>query len=466
MNVGTILWIVIIIIICMIIIKDKIKMNKSGIKVKSDSDSDPDPENRISLEKKQQLSEEKTENPAVALNDTDINNRFSETENSLEILSLSLQKGFKILRFIIIILAVFFLFSNIYRVEEGTIAIHARFGKILKKNGTCAVKSGGPYFAFPAPIDTIIKIPTTMQSVSVDKAFWMDNNSESELQIIEKQQNKRDDRPSMSYLAPGIDGSLITGDKNIVQGQWSVNFQLDYNSNLHENNNSPELFIQNVGTMKNAGIIVRNAVEQAIVNVVAQLTVEEFVRGDIDNKLIIKNAMKILDSLNTGIRIVHLSPERYTVPKWLTDDFQAVNRAQSEKASQIETAKRYRSEILNESAGADFQKIIDAISTYEKEFSKMTPIEKMAKEKIISFLLRSREMGGSVSEIINDSIIYKTQTVEFVKGSSNRFEKLFEQYKENPAILRNRLMQDTFQKVFSGNVKTFYLPPDRKKKVQ
>jgi regulator of protease activity HflC (stomatin/prohibitin superfamily) len=266
----------------------------------------------------------------------------------------------------------------------------------------------------------------------------------------------------MSYsLTPGYDGSLITGDKNIVQGKWSVNFQL----NGVSDSNAPELFIKNVGNMQKARFIVTRAVEQAIVKVAAQMTVENFVKGKINNELIKKYSNRILDLLQSGLQINHISPETYSVPRLLINDFQAVNLAQSEKASEIEEAKRYSSEVLNETAGSDFQQIINAINSYDKKQAEMSLLEKNSGLEKISTLLNSPETGGRVSELLNNSKIYRTQTVEFVKGSSGRFAKLLEQHSQNPNILRNRLLQDTFEAVFSGNVKTYYLPTDKNKKI-
>lgn len=148
--------------------------------------------------------------------------------------------------------------------------------------------------------------------------------------------------------------------------------------------------------------------------------------------------------------------------------FQEVNQSQSEKASTIEAAKRYRAKILNETAGADFPTIIAAINSYEIESRSHSPEAKHKKEQALSNLskvLRSAKVGGLVAEQINNAKAYKTQTVELVKSSSNRFQQLLPQFTENPKIMQDRLMQYTFQKIFSGNVKTFYLPQDKKKTI-
>lgn len=374
-----------------------------------------------------------------------------EREMFADILSASLRKGLRILQLLMLVLAVIFLFSNIYWVEEGFVGIHCRFGKISGSD-EFAVSPGGPYFALPAPIDRVIKIPTTMQNVAVDKAFWVEETTESA-----NSGDADDRRENNDYLVPGTDGSLITGDRNLVQGQWAVDFQLD-RAKLKD-------FINNISTMENARKLVCDAVEQAVVKVVAQLSVDDFIRGNIDNEKIKSYAGEILKKLDSGISINNVAQKRYTVPKLLLYSFQSVNRAESEKASLIERAKRYRSAALNEAAGRDFQSIIDAVNEYEKAVQAKDANKIAAADRDITDKFSNLVSGGEASQALDSARIYKTQTIEEVKGSAMRFAKLLEQHSHNPVILENRLLQDSLQSVFSGNVKTFYLPQDESKTI-
>lgn len=57
---------------------------------------------------------------------------------------------------------------------------------------------------------------------------------------------------------------------------------------------------------------------------------------------------------------------------------------------------------------------------------------------------------------------YRTFIIESTRGASRRFELMLAEYSVHPVIFRNRLIQDTLQMVFGGNVKTFYLTPGTK----
>ena len=147
-----------------------------------------------------------------------------------------------------------------------------------------------------------------------------------------------------------------------------------------------------------------------------------------------------------------------TISSSLQDDFRAVNQAESEKAEQIEAAKRYRAEILNETGGADFQAIIEAISHYEKTVHDGDSQHQKTAETEIIRLLRSDLAGGRGAEQFSAARAYKTAVIEATRGAAQRFEMMLTQYAANPRIVRHRLVQNTLQTVFSGKVKTFYLP--------
>ncbi len=385
-----------------------------------------------------------------------------DNTSSLDALNISLRRGFNVLKLLMIILAVIFLFSNIFWVDEGFVAVQTRFGRIVDRNSSCVTRPGGPYFALPAPMDRVLKLPTTLRKVDINNAFWLEEGIEKEF-LPQSGANGQDYRNPGDTLVPGYDGSLITADKNVVQGQWAVNYQLDCCAGDSKDNDMLRDFVNNVGTMNNADQLVRKIIIESLVKVVAQTTVDDFIRGKINYTQLAKYAQAKLDRLNTGIILRSITGKKYTVALCLQDDFRAVNLAQSEKAEQIESAKRYRSRILNETAGAGYETLIGAIYRYEAAVTTHDK-QKIAKaSKVLSRMLRSNVVGGRISETFSRGISYKTQVVESTRGASQRFELMLSEYNAHPVIFRNRLVQDALQSVFSGHIKTFYLPPSNGK---
>lgn len=262
--------------------------------------------------------------------------------SSIDSLSRALNVGFRVLKILMMVLAVVFLFSNIFWVSEGNVAVQARFGKIVGRDLASLRPPGGPYLAFPYPLDKIIRIPTTIQKISLFKAFWSEKDAT---------EPTFDDRPETEGLRPGVHSSLVTADKNIVQGVWIIHYKLDFRTGDSKGGASVTDFICNVVSMKRAEAIIRRIAHAAIVRVVSQTNVADFVAGKIDNNKIKQLIAARLTQLKTGLKVTSVSTNKYAAPKILVPDFQVVNQAESQKALAIEKASRHRVSTLNELAG-------------------------------------------------------------------------------------------------------------------
>src|SRR5690606_8107701 len=105
--------------------------------------------------------------------------------------------------------------------------------------------------------------PTTTQKVRLDKAFMFDTDQRSEGQTLDEMAG----RP----LNPEKDGSLLTGDANIVHARWQIEFRI--------NEDRAEEYIENVGNIALANRLVRFAAEQGAVYAAANVTADEFIRN-------------------------------------------------------------------------------------------------------------------------------------------------------------------------------------------
>ncbi len=373
--------------------------------------------------------------------------------DSYEWLAAALKTGFLILKVCMIILGIAFLFSNIYWVPEGYIAVHTRFGNILDEHSKPVRIPGGPYFALPFPVDNIIRIPTTIQNCAVNKAFWIENLEGT----TDATQN--DNRYHSESFRPGEEGSLITADKNLVQGVWNIHFKIDYTLSQGLFSQQVIDFIKNTGSMDNAMHILSTVSQEAVVSTVAQTTVSDFVLGNINNSAIAKQINKKLELLHSGLKVTDVSSARYAVPKKLTKDFQAVTQAESEKALEIEKAVRYRVSTLNELAGEEWEELLQAIHSYELAEESNNDNARQEKFNAAKRLLLSNRVGGLVTERINKARIEKTQIIEQARAAAERFNKLLPSYRKNPVIMRNQLLQDILKEIWASRTVTTYTFP-------
>lgn len=351
----------------------------------------------------------------------------SESARALE---ESLKSTFGILKYVMLTLLAAFCLSGLYFVEEGTVAVHTRFGNIINGQESGVIEPGGPYFAFPSPIDEVIRIPTTLQEINLQKVFWTHN-----------------------------DEPLLTGDKNIVHAKWSATFRVQHDAAGGQNHAAPLLFVKNTGTMKNGRIVVENVLEQAVVQIVAQSRVEDFYQGKIKTGAVRCLAQQALDRLRSGITLTSVALRDRTVPQEVSGDFQAVNRAESEKASKIESAQQMRAKTMNRVAGSGYPILLDTLKDYER--AKKAGDDKAIRdiETTINDLLLGDEVGGKVAAAIQDARTYHTRTVQTLRGAAGRFQEMLALYNENPDLFKHRQTQDGLERIFRGDIKSYYLPP-------
>jgi regulator of protease activity HflC (stomatin/prohibitin superfamily) len=393
------------------------------------------------------------EKPTDSNPDTVMASDDTEAVSSLDSLSRAIGVGFRVLRVLMVVLAVVFCFSNIYWVPEGFVAVQTRFGKIVGEKGAAVRLPGGPYLAFPYPMDKIVRIPSGIQKVTISKAFW----SEAEPVLA-----KIDDRPETESLRPGVHGSLLTADKNIVQGIWTVHYKLETGGDTGSAATAAN-FVRHVGTMERAAEIIRRVAQSAIVRVVAQTEVADFVAGNIDNQAIKHLITTRLNQLHAGLAVTGVTASQYAVPKKLMADFQAVNQAESQKALSIEKASRQRVSTLNELSGSGWQELLEAIEAHEQALEKGDPIAEGAAFVAARGILLAGNVGGAVGQMLDEAKSEKTTTIQRARAATARFTELLLAYKENSEVLKSQLVQDTLWKIWSDiSVDALYLPPGQK----
>jgi regulator of protease activity HflC (stomatin/prohibitin superfamily) len=362
----------------------------------------------------------------------------------------ALRATFGILKYVMLVLATMFALSGIYFVDEGTIGIHTRLGRIHRGRDAAVVEPGGPYFALPAPVDEVHIASTAMQEIVLESAFWFDDYGSENSRPLEKQQAAR-------ALDPGKHGSLLTGDQNIVHARWSASFQIERERDGIAANGLR--FFRNVGTMSRAEKLVREALQRAAVRAVAHTKVEDFYKGSVDTDAIRVHMQADMDRLESGLHIVTVSLQDGTVPLAVLREFQAAGQAESEKARRIEEARQEREHILNHAAGSNYESLIAALDAYEWARGAETPKAVAEAEAVIDDLLLSDDTGGAVASMIRRAKTDRTRTVEFVRGASQRFQAMLQLHDENPSLYRSRQTQNALERIFRGNVRSFHLPP-------
>ena len=378
----------------------------------------------------------------------------------------ALQVSFALLKVAMVVLLLIYLGSGVFRVQEQTRAVRLVFGQIVKgDDGANLIYGPGLYFGMPYPIGEVIQVSVTSQTLRLDKPFWF----EVQERDIGKDIAELAEQYANRALNPEIDGSLLTGDANIVMGRYQVTWKVS----------DPALFIEHVGLaaaeesfepLARAENIVRNAAERSIVHAVAEVTADAFISGGAgtNSEKAARLTQGLLDALRSGIAIERIETVRYIPPPSAYTAFQAVSNAESQRANQINQARQEAARTLGETAGMATEALIDLIEQYENaveagetesalQFKRQ--IDDALAEKIVPVEGGGLEIGGSVAQRINQAEAYRDRAREQVKAEAQAFTDLLGAYRENPRILVNRLWQNTRERVLtSAGVETIYAP--------
>ena len=124
-------------------------------------------------------------------------------------LAEALQSSFKIVRVFMVILASAFMCSGITKVNENEQALLLRFG-VYKSPPL----SPGLHFAWPYPIDEIVKIAVEKERPLESNVGWLTN-----------EEDPQEPQDSFSF-APDYDGYALTGDGNTIHIKASATYSL------------------------------------------------------------------------------------------------------------------------------------------------------------------------------------------------------------------------------------------------
>jgi modulator of FtsH protease HflK len=374
--------------------------------------------------------------------------RFDPAQQSL---AEALKVSFGILKIAMAALVVAYLFSGTFSVGSNEMAVRLRFGEFVGSPGQ-QVLERGTYLAAPFPIEQVIKVDTRPITIDLDREFWFEPLESSVGTTREAMRAGR-----AGPLNPARDGSLLTGDFNIAHARWKVTYRVV----------DPVAYITNVGRPKLAEEIVRCAVQQGIVQAVAQLPADELLKGVVNRETATGVAQRRLDDMQTGVAIDTLALDQVTPPLAVVGSFDAVTTAETTRSQLIVSAQQERARILGETAGEGAEGLLALLAEYEEATEtaaadEITEIDRRIDDAMFQLQVGDARIGGDVARTINTAETYRTQVVERVKAEREMFERLLPQFRETPRIILSRLWADARESILTGDVETFYTPAGQK----
>jgi len=243
------------------------------------------------------------------------------------------KSGSKPIGLILIILALVWVASGLYRVLPDEQGVVLRFGKFVKTT------QPGLNYHIPMPIESV-------QTPKVTKVNRMDIGFRSE----------RDSGFTSGAVADVPEESLmLTGDENIVNIDFSVFWVIKDAGKFLFKIQDPQ------GTVKAAA-------ETAMREVIAKSNIQPILtegraKIEIETQEIIQS---ILDEYNSGIQITQVQTQKADPPDQVIDAFRDVQAARADMERSKNEAQAYANDVIPRARG-EAQKILQAAEAYKKE---------------------------------------------------------------------------------------------------
>jgi len=311
-------------------------------------------------------------------------------------LSDALQSSFRIVRFLMVVLVVVFFSSGIFTVNPNEVAIKLRFGRPVG-TGNEQLLRPGLQWAFPAPIDEIIRIPIGQSHTVVSTVGWPP---------ITAQQEAAGERPvAYGVLRPDADGYTLTGDGNIIHCRTTLKYRI-----------RPEAASRYHFDYLGLTNILQHALDNALIYASARSTAEGALYRDkiAFNDLVKARFTRHLEDLAIGI-LIETEDIQTMAPEDVREAFDAVLTAQQTAQQRISESEAYARGVTNNAL-------------------------------------------GQASSIVIDGVTSSNQLVKTIAAEARRFEDQLPHYHANPLLFRQRLLTETLARVHTNAQLKVFMP--------
>jgi len=385
----------------------------------------------------------------------------AQVENAMQLdaanqsLADALRLVFTGIRFAMVGLLLYFVFSGFQMIKETESGIRLLFGRVTGDN-----LPSGPRFSWPYPMGEMLRVDTGAITLELEDSFMPQLTADQKkLPIAQVAQ-----QGVKLTLKPGEDGSLITGDSNIAHTKWKILY-------LRQR---PRDFVEHI-LPEDEKSIVRAAVEQGVVQAVSTIGIDDLLKqssGDLGSVATRAReiAQRTLDTLKSGIEIRQLTLQEKFQPLTVFAEFSGVQEASQRASEHRSTAETRAKGILNEMAGEAYPLVIAQIDLYEGAVEKKDVAEQERILATINALLEgkpvkigeteyARKASGRITSVLNEANQYRTTIVSQRRAELSSFESKLKQFKSNPDVVIQRDWADAMAVLLARpTVEIFALP--------
>ncbi len=253
--------------------------------------------------------------------------------------------------------------------EEGVVL---RFGEFHR------TEQPGLNYHIPYPVERLIKVPVTVV-----------NRVEVGLRSLGR-------TGSASVREVPEESLMLTGDKNIVdihfEVQWKINNAKDFLFNVHQ----PEATVKSVSESAMREVVGRTPITDALAEGKFQIQNE--------SRALLQQT---LDDYGAGIQVMEVQMRKVDPPGSVIDAFRDVETADADRERMINQAETYRNDIIP----------------------------------------RAR---GEAERVVQEAEAYRGEIVARAQGEASRFSAVYDEYRRAKDVTRKRIYLDTMEEVLRG----------------
>lgn len=278
-------------------------------------------------------------------------------------LAEALRSSFAIIKVVMVVLVAVFLLSGFFTVGPQEKAILLRFGHPVGE-GEKALLGAGAHWAFPYPIDEVVRVPITELQQVRSSVGWFFQTPEQEALGQEP--------PAGPSLNPAVDSYALTADGNIVHVRATLSYRIQ----------DPVRYVFGFVNVSNA---VQSALDNALLATAARFGVDDLLTRDRlgFQEAVRRRVEQLIAAQDLGIVVEQCSVVSRP-PRQVTQAFQNViaagqnrdrllNEARSEASQTLSRAEAEAAGRL-ETARAERSRLIASVRSDAETFSRLLPL--------------------------------------------------------------------------------------------
>ncbi len=366
-------------------------------------------------------------------------------------LNAALRSGFNVLRILMLVLLAAYFMSGWFQVDAGQQGLIARFGRLLQNENRGSPLFGthifgpGAHFSLPEPFDQKIRLTGEVLRMQIDTFVFFREDAKSAPRSL------AEIVPLKDRLTPGVDGAMITGDRNLSHGLWTVEYRIE----------AGDRFVMNVAeTADGLQPLLRRLAENAIVRTVAGRRIEQVTREAIGEVALEVQARlnAELDRLQTGVRVDRVSADTVE-PGAVRQAFLEVSAAENDMARMLSEAEQSATETLNRAAGPAHRALREKIDAYgaaqvaERDPAELSELRQQIEETLAS-------AGGEVSAMLSAANTAATGARDTLQREVEQFGYIAALHRKQPAATLARIWLEMRDIVLRGPKNEIFLVPE------